>query len=190
MADFCWHLPPAADGDKPQGPPAEAGAAMLAICEQQQVPGFAMAFYDALATAGEGVNPPTPLALLADDALLLAPVEHQDGWRGLLLAEDTAAGQARAFRLADDPQRVVTLLVPSAPDAATPAWAAAGAWLPSAQSPGSNPPPAALPPGSSGGSPVTNDDQTTTPAPDTGVEHCGGNERRREGMRPCPSFPA
>ena len=192
MEDFCWFLPPKVGGEATSGPPVEAGAAMLALCEGQQVqiPGFAMAFYDALATAGEGVTPPTPLALLADDALLLAPVEHQDGWRGLLLAEDTAADQVRAFRLADDSQRVVTLLVPSAPDAATPAWAAAGAWLPSAQSPGSNPLPVALPPGSSGGSPMTSDDQTTTPAPDTGVEHCGGNERRREGMRPCPSFPA
>jgi hypothetical protein len=149
---------------------------MLALCDGQQVPGFAMAFYDALATAGEGVNPPTPLALLADDALLLAPVEHQDGWRGLLLAEDTAAGQVRTFRLADDPQRLVSLLVPLAPDAATPAWAAADSWLPNAQSPGSNPAPAALLIGSSGDSPVTNDDQPTTPALDTGVERCGGND--------------
>ena len=148
-----------------------------------------MAFYDALATAGEGHHPPTPLALLADDALLLAPVEHQDGWRGLLLAEDTAAGQVRTFRLADDLQRVVTLLVPAAPDAATPAWAAAGAWLPIAQSPGSNPLPVALPPVSSGDNPGSSDDQTTTPAPDTVAEHCEGNEKRREGMRPCPSFP-
>ena len=110
---------------------------MLALCEQRQVPGFAMAFYDALATAGEGTPPPPLLALLAEDALLLAPVEHQDGWRGLLLAEDTAAGQERVFRLADDPQRMVRLIVSSAPDAEAPAWAAADSWLPIAQSPGS-----------------------------------------------------
>jgi hypothetical protein len=117
---------------------------MLALCELRQVPGFAMAFYDALATAGEGTPPPPLLALLADDALLLAPVEHQDGWRGLLLAEDTAAGQERTFRLADDPQRLVTLLVPIAPDAAAPAWAAADSWLPIARSGDSNPPPPEL----------------------------------------------
>jgi excinuclease UvrABC ATPase subunit len=76
--------------------------------------------------------------------LLLAPVEHQDGWRGLLLAEDTAAGQERTFRLADDPQRLVTLLVPIAPDAAAPAWAAADSWLPIARSPGSTAPQNAL----------------------------------------------
>jgi hypothetical protein len=97
-----------------------------------------------LATAGEGTPPPTLLALLADDALLLAPVEHQDGWRGLLLAEDTAAGQERTFRLADDPQRAVTLQVPPAPDAAAPAWAAADSWLPIVRSGDSNPPPPAL----------------------------------------------
>jgi hypothetical protein len=105
-----------------------------------------MAFYDTLATAGEGTPPPSLLALLADDALLLAPVEYQDGWRGLLLAEDTAAGQPRTFRLADDSDRLVTLLVPTAPDAAAPAWAAADSWLPIVQSPGSSAPPPALPP--------------------------------------------
>jgi len=175
MEDFCWHLPPAAAGDAPHGPPAEAGAAMLALCEAQQVPGFAMAFYDALATAGEGVTPPTLLALMADDALLLAPVEQQDGWRGLLLAEDTAAGQVREFKMAGDPQRVVSLLVPDAPDAATPAWAAAGAWLPIFQSAGSTPQPPALPPGLTGNSPATNGDHPTTPEPDTGDGCCEGS---------------
>ena len=145
MEEFCWFLPPK-DQDAAEGPPAAAGAAMLALCEAVQVPGFAMAFYDALATAGEGTPPPSLLALLADDALLLAPVEHQYGWRGLLLAEDTAAGKERTFTLADDPQRVMTLLVPPAPDVAAPAWAAADSWLPIVQSPGSNPqPPELLP---------------------------------------------
>jgi hypothetical protein len=143
MEEFCWFTPPKDQGNA-EGPPAEAGAAMLALCEQRQVPGFAMAFYDALATAGEGTPPPTPLALLADDALLLAPIEHQGGWRGLLLAEDSAAGQERIFRLADNPQRLVTLVVPTVPDAAAPAWAAADSWLPIVQSPGSTPPPPEL----------------------------------------------
>ena len=143
MEDFCFFLPPK-DEATADMPPAAAGAAMLALCELRQVPGFALAFYDALATAGEGTPPPQLLALLADDALLLAPVEHQDGWRGLLLAEETAAGQERTFRLADDSQRLVTLLVPSAPDAAAPAWAAADSWLPIAQSLDSNSLPTAL----------------------------------------------
>jgi len=142
---------------------------MLALCEQRQAPGFAMTFYDTLATAGEGTPPPTPLALLAEDALLLAPIEHHDGWRGLLLAEDTAAGQVRTFRLADDPQRLVTLLVPSAPDAAAPAWAAEGSWLPIAQSPGSTDPRRELLPPSPRNSPGSTGDLATTPGPDTGV---------------------
>ena len=145
MEEFCWFLPPKDEGEA-EGPPAAAGAAMLALCEAVQVPGFAMAFYDALATAGEGTPPPSLLALLADDALLLAPVEHQDGWGGLLLAEDTAAGQERVFRLADDPQQLVTLQVPPAPDAAAPAWAAASSWLPIVRSGDNNPPPPALQP--------------------------------------------
>ncbi len=144
MEEFCWFLPPKDRDDAADAPPAAAGAAMLVLCEAVQVPGFAMAFYDPLATAGEGTPPPSLLALLADDALLLAPVEHQDGWRGLLLAEDTAADQVRTFRLADDSQRLVTLLVPPSPDAAMPAWAAANSWLPTVQSPGSNPLPAEL----------------------------------------------
>jgi hypothetical protein len=148
LEEFCHYLPPGKQEEQ-EGPPKEAGAAMIALCEQRQVPGFAMAFYDALATAGEGEPLPSPLALLAVDALLLAPVEHQGGWRGLLLAEDSAAGQERTFRLADDPLRTVTLFVPPSPDAAAPAWAAADSWLPIARSPGSNPPPPELLPESS-----------------------------------------
>jgi len=142
---------------------------MLALCEQRQAPGFAMAFYDSLATAGEGTPPPTPLALLAEDALLLAPVEHHDGWQGLLLAEDTAAGQVRTFRLADDPQQLVTLLVPSAPDAAAPAWAAEDSWLPIAQSPDSSDPRRELLPPSPRSIPGSTGDPATTLGPDTGV---------------------
>jgi hypothetical protein len=169
MEEFCHFLPSKDQEEQQAGPPAEAGAAMLALCEGRQVPGFAMAFYDALATAGEGCAPPSPLALMAADAILLAPIEHTDGWRGLLLAEDSAAGQERSFSLADDPQTVVTLLVPPAPDAAAPAWAAADSWLPIVQSPGSNPPPPALLPESSRSNPATSDDQPTTPEPDTGA---------------------
>lgn len=171
MEHFCWALPPKVGEEAVAGPPAEAGAAMLALCEAEQVPGFALAFYDSLAAAGEGIAPPRLLALLADDALLLAPVEHQDGWRGLLLAEDTAAGQVRAFRLADDPQRVVSLLVPLAPDAAMPAWAAANSFLPIAQSPDSNPALPEMRPELLGSSPSSSAAQPTTPEPDTGGEH-------------------
>lgn len=134
MEEFCWFLPP--KDEVTTGPPPEAGAALLALCERQLAPGFAMGFYDALADAGEGVAAPALLALLADDALLLAPQEGADGWRGLLLAQDTAAGQPRAFTVLDRDQ-TVWLDVPAAPDAATPAWAAADSWLPIVRSPDS-----------------------------------------------------
>jgi hypothetical protein len=175
MEEFCWFMPPK-DQEQQEGPPAKAGAAMLALCERRQVPGFAMGFYDVLATAGEGVTPPTPQALMTADAILLAPVEHVDGWRGLLLAEDSASGQERAFRLAEDPAVVVTLLVPPSPDAAAPAWAAADSWLPTVQSPGSTAPLLELRPGSTGSNPSSSDDPPTTPGPGTDACWHGGSD--------------
>jgi hypothetical protein len=77
MEEFCWFLPPK-DQDAAEGPPSAAGAAMLALCEARQVPGFAMAFYDALATAGEGDRSRCCSASMGGGRFMAA---HRSIWR-------------------------------------------------------------------------------------------------------------
>lgn len=114
-------------------PPAAAGAAALALGED--LPGFAMAFYPDLETVGRDRPAPSRLALLAEDAILLAPVPTATGWRGFLIADDTAAGQVREFRqLGGDPGPPCWLSVP-ADESAVGVWAVDGAVLAIAQSP-------------------------------------------------------
>jgi hypothetical protein len=115
-------------------PPREAGAALLALVARKQLPGFAMAFYEPLSAAGRDHPPPARLALVADDAILLAPKLTATGWAGFLIAEDTAAGQDREFKAAEDPEATWMLSVP-APESWAAVWAEEAASLATPQSP-------------------------------------------------------
>jgi len=112
-------------GDRP---PTEAGAAMLALVQERQFPGFAMAFYEQLSAAGKDHPAPARLALLANDAILLAPSPSATGWRGFLIAEDTAADQVREFHLPGEEDPCCRLFVP-APESAAAVWAVEAAFL-------------------------------------------------------------
>jgi hypothetical protein len=62
-----------------------------------------MAWVDDLADVAENQEPPDVWALIAADALLLAPRPAPGGgWRGYLLAEPMASGLVREFRLLPD----------------------------------------------------------------------------------------
>lgn len=121
-------------------PPPEAGAAMLALIQARQFPTWALTFYDALRNSA-GDTPPPTLALVAEDAILLAPRFTPQGWRGFLIAEESAAGQARCFHPPDQPEAMTWLAVPVSPEPAA-VWAVAAASLPTLQPPaGSDSPP-------------------------------------------------
>jgi hypothetical protein len=81
-----------------QQPPAAAGAAMLELVKREQFPSFALAFFTELKQSGQGAALPPRLVWAADDALLLAPyrVDAQN-WGGMLIAENSAAGENRCF---------------------------------------------------------------------------------------------
>lgn len=102
---------------------------MLALIAAGQFPSWALAFYGALQAAGKDASPPPTLALLADDAILLAPRFTPSGWTGFLIAEDQASGQPRAFHPPGQPEAVVWLSVPVAPEPAA-VWAVAASSLP------------------------------------------------------------
>lgn len=97
------------------GIPSSAGAAMLKLIERNQFPAYALAFYPKLQQAGENHIAPTLLALITDDAILLAPKQITNGWKGYLIAEDTAINQQRQFYYFNDPRQIVSLMLP-APD--------------------------------------------------------------------------
>lgn len=110
-------------------PPAAAGAAMLALIAQQQFPGWALAFYDALSAAGKGHAPPPRLALIAEDAILLAPQQAPGGWRGFIIAEGLAQGQTRQFQWSDHSDSTCWLAVPRAASGGGAVWAEEAAFL-------------------------------------------------------------
>ena len=139
---MCFFWPEDDDGGGPSGPPAAAGSAAVALLALGLFPGWALGFIEPLLKAGEDQPTPARLALLADDALLLAPVEAGDltqrgGWGGLLIAEDTAAGQLRRFS-SEDQAVTVWLRVPPPSELGSAVWAEEVACLPIQQPPDSN----------------------------------------------------
>lgn len=127
VADFYLYGPPV-DGAA-SGPPPAAGAAMLALLESDQCPGYVLSFHDALERAGRDASRPAMLALIAEDAILLAPKQGAEGWTGFLVLERSAAGQSREF-VSDDGNLRTVLSVP-APATAGAVSAVGSACLPS-----------------------------------------------------------
>ena len=95
---------------EPAKPPATAGAAMEALQAQRAFPSWALFAYKALKAASDG-NPPLRLALVADDAILLAPTKRAEGWVGFFICQHTAAGHVRTFVDTSD-NSVIQLQVP------------------------------------------------------------------------------
>lgn len=126
MQDYCLFRQPQA-GERP---PSEAGAAMLALLKADQFPSFGLVVYEPLQRAGQDHPAPTPLALVADDAILLAPRRTVAGWEGFLIAEFTAADQVRAFHWPEDMAPVAWLAVPPPSEPGAAVWAEEGACLP------------------------------------------------------------
>lgn len=118
---------------------------MLALIAQELLPGFALAFYEPLKAAAGDTPPPKVLALLADDAIVLAPQRTPSGWRGFLIAEDTAADQRRDFMLPGQPEPIALIVPPPAAGSAAAVWAAAAASLATPPSPGTPDSPPAPP---------------------------------------------
>ena len=108
---------------------------MIALIAAGQFPGFALAFYEPLLQAGHNQPAPSPLALVADDAILLAPRRVGDSWQGFLIAEHSAADQVRAFHSPEQADPVVWLAVSPPAAGAAAVWAEAAASLPIRQPP-------------------------------------------------------
>lgn len=119
---------------------------MIALIAARQFPGFALTFYEHLLQAGQGQPAPSPLALVADDAILLAPRRTGDSWTGFLIAEHSAADQVRPFHWPGEPEPVVSLAVAPPAAGAAEVWAEGAACLTIRESrPAPEPPSSPLP---------------------------------------------
>lgn len=99
MADFCIYKPAHAE-DLPSG---HYGAAALHLAKRGQFPSWALGFFKELTMqATEGYTPALP-AFFAEDALLLHPVPAEGGYKGLLIAQESASEQTREFATPNGP---------------------------------------------------------------------------------------
>lgn len=74
------------------------GSAAISAHKLGMLPNWALFCYkDLTSTASKDYKPSSPV-LLAEDALLLHPVRAANGWRGLLIARESASGKIRTFR--------------------------------------------------------------------------------------------
>lgn len=94
LNQFCLYQP---DEDK-NLPSYVYGSAAISAHKLGMLPNWALFCYkDLVSTASKEYEPSNPV-LLAEDALLLHPVRASSGWRGLLVAQESASGKIRTFK--------------------------------------------------------------------------------------------
>jgi len=92
--DFSFYRP-RDDGETPSG---ANGSAYMELVKTKKLPPWALfCFKELSASAIDGYVPDT-VAFIAEDAILLAPSKEGKGYRGLLIAMESAGDQRRSFR--------------------------------------------------------------------------------------------
>ena len=93
MTDFCLFV------DHTLNKPEERAAlAYMALVQNKLLPPWALSFFSDFKHGAKTKRPVSELALLGTDAILLAPQDIEDGFEGLLIAEQSASGQIRSMR--------------------------------------------------------------------------------------------
>jgi len=93
MTDFCLFV-----DHNINKPEERAALAYMALVHKKQLPPWALAFFSDFKHGAKTKRPISELVLLGTDAILLAPVDIEDGFEGLLIAEQSASGQVRSMR--------------------------------------------------------------------------------------------
>ena len=84
---------------------------MVALIKAGKCPPWALFCYKELSVSADpGYTPKNP-ALIADGAMLLHPMQTEDGYKGFLIATEAASGRKMAFH--DLEGRTVVLNVPT-----------------------------------------------------------------------------
>lgn len=92
-----------------QGPSGYYAACYVRAIELKKLPHWALFCYKEVASSAVGTAGPQ-YALLSEDAILIGPTKTETGFKGLLIAQETASGQVRAF--SDPDGNVFELMVP------------------------------------------------------------------------------
>ena len=92
------------------GPEDYFGSAMLTLVKKKQLPSWALFCFKEVTSGADTSYIPEVCAFIAKDAMLLHPTRSGNGWKGLLIAQESASLQTRVF--ADDRGNKYTLSVP------------------------------------------------------------------------------
>lgn len=104
--DFAFYIP----RESRNLPNGAYGSAALAAIKAKHFPSWALFCYkDLVSSADQNYVPEVPV-LFAKDAILLHPVKDGAGWRGMLIAMESAGNERRVFQ--DGQGNTWTLTVP------------------------------------------------------------------------------
>lgn len=93
-------------------PPGRCGAAAMEMVKKGILPPWALFCYKDLASSASGEAPPL-LAFVSEDAMLLAPIRVDTGFKGMLIAQESAGG--RWITMESPCGRSETLYIPEIP---------------------------------------------------------------------------
>lgn len=79
-----------------EGPAGYYGACYMHLIKQREMPAWALFCYKSVASSAKG-SAGAQYALIAEDAILIGPQRDENGFRGLLVAQESASGQKRMF---------------------------------------------------------------------------------------------
>lgn len=105
--DFCFYKP-RNDGNSAS---VENGTAMILLAKKGLLPSWCLFCFKEVTTHNDPTYTPETLALIAEDATLIHPVKEAGGYKGLLIAMESASGQRRVFK--SENGETITLTVPS-----------------------------------------------------------------------------
>ena len=91
--DFSFYKP--MDGS--EIPQSHYGAAYLALLSAKKLPSWALFCYKAFAASASSDYSPSEPGFISEDAILLHPEKSGSGYKGLLLATESAGDQVRVF---------------------------------------------------------------------------------------------
>jgi hypothetical protein len=104
--DFSYYLSRQAR-DLPSG---AYGSAAMALIKERRMPPWALFCYKDLSSAADASYTPLEPALMAEDAILLHPIREGAGYKGMLIAMESASEQKRVFR--DSDGKETELIIP------------------------------------------------------------------------------
>lgn len=104
---FCLYKP----REQQQVPEYFYGSAAVAAIKRKLLPAWALFCYKQLAASASDQYVPTVSIMVAKDALILHPQKTEDGYKGMLIALESAGNQKREFKI-EGQEETVWLTIP------------------------------------------------------------------------------